>query len=135
MNEERLRNVVKALRESPAPLNFTMSYWGQGCGSPACAMGHYAFREDLQDVYILNELGDIQKVDRVVSEILQLPFESFAKHFDLSQQETMALFGSNGCNKAKTIEEAIAYIEDFITEKLGVKEAVEELIEEEMVLK
>ena len=134
MNEERLRNVVKALRESPAPLNFTMSYWGQGCGSPACAMGHYAFREDLQDVYILNESGDIREVD-IFSDFPEGPFESFAKHFDLSQEESMTLFGSNGCNKAETIKEAIAYIEDFITEKLGVKEAVEELIEEEMVLK
>ena len=138
MNEERLRNVIKALRESPSPRDFTMSCWGKDCGTPMCAIGHYAFRKDLQDTYVLR-VGEIYKIvetykEYVISHHMDI-FMELAKHFDLNQQESMALFGSNGCNEAKTIEEAIAYIEGFITEKLGVKKAVEELIESETVLK
>lgn len=132
MNKERLRNVIRALRESPNPKEFSMLSWGRCCGTPVCAVGHYVFRKDLQDTYVLR-IGEIYKTNgtRLGTDI----FKELAGHFDLNMQEIMNLFGSGGCGQAETIEEATTYIEDFIASKQGVEEAVEELIESETVLK
>lgn len=47
MNKERLLNVAKALRESTTPPDlFTMRFVMRECGTPACALGHYAARGD-----------------------------------------------------------------------------------------
>lgn len=62
--DRRLLNVARALRESPNPKAFTMLRFVHGddsfsntvgsaadwCGTPACALGHYGSRTDLQKI-------------------------------------------------------------------------------------
>ena len=76
---QRLLNVVRALRESPKPKAFSMDWYGYGpneafpCGTPQCALGHYAAREDLQDFLRLG-CDDAQTTEEAASYI-----ERFAK--------------------------------------------------------
>jgi len=129
MNEQRLRNVVRALRESTGPENFSMSSWATCCGTPACVIGHYAYRTDLQKAFTLTNHGDIYKIaDPVPISTFSTnePDITFAKHFDIALDESRNLFGCYGCGEAKTIEEAIAYIEDFIDKKLVIEEMIRE---------
>jgi hypothetical protein len=118
---QRLLNVALALRESPAPDRFTMVMWGHPCGTPACALGHYACRPDLQDTFALfwqrpNPLLGllIQGKRFITSEIV---WGAIGEHFGITADEVTRLFGLLGCNGAKTPEAAIAYIEQFVDHK------------------
>lgn len=119
MNAQRLLNVARALRESPNPEMFTMCEYGRSCGTPACALGHYAARQDLQ-----NHLALVKK-DK---ETFPVSYLSLAKknypisyhdrsvldHFGIDQWQATKLFGSCGCGGAKTAEAAAEYIERFV---------------------
>ena len=115
---QRLLKVARALRESPAPEAFNMDkyIW---CGTPACALGHYGSRPDLQRVMVVRKDGfgkpdlfyrhGIDLVDYWDYQILD--------HFGTSRAEAEDLFGSHGCGGAKTTIEAAQYIEDFVRRK------------------
>lgn len=138
---KRLLNVARALRESPAPKKFTMSHYIHGdyydearprynpkwCGTPACALGHYGARKDLQRLMrvipiksandqeyptlIYNNIGD----EVVYKDSLIM------KHFGLDNNEVEELFSSVGCGMAETPKEAARYIVKFVTQKMGNK--------------
>lgn len=122
----RFNNAVRALQESPAPHRFTMSRYGvpprsdsplfrdQGtCGTPACVLGHYAFRTDLQSMFRLED-GDLADAD---GERIDYTDPLVAEHFGISRTEAFLLFGQNGCGGAKSPAQAIKYIKDFIAQK------------------
>lgn len=132
--EQRLRNLIVALRESPAPDAFTMKYYGYigrnpwwdlplpkdyqesvqtqyPCKTPACVLGHYAARQDLQDVFKLTQCGTLDYGCNFSF------YTVLYQHFGLSDKECDELFGSYGCGRAHTTGEAITYIEQFITRK------------------
>lgn len=111
MNKERLLNVVKALRESPVPEKFTMHRFvymttANECGSPACALGHYAFRQDLQSAFTRDTFGPQSGVGCASECVLE--------HFHITEQQACQLFDSCGCDSAKTPNEAADYIEKFV---------------------
>lgn len=114
MNRERLLNVARALRESPAPDDFTMQRYGNPCGTPACALGHYAARCDLQQQFRLWEDGDNRSYHLTS---LGLDYESrdVIEHFDLSGwPDAEELFGPEGCGGALTAVAAAEYIERWV---------------------
>ena len=124
MNTERLKNVIKAIRERKEEAHFDMRWWIQ-CGSPACALGHYASRTDLQEAFVLTST----EVEPAVVDTNHRSFFGFtAEHFDITKQEALDLFRSDGCGQvginSVTAKEAIEYIEDFISRH----EAVDEVI-------
>jgi len=134
MNKQRLQNVVRAVREGRNE-DFNMSIYANHCGTPACALGHYAARGDLQEVFSLSSVnGDSFKIPVYNNTFTSIhtPFTVAAEHFDITIAETVELFSSSGCGKIGrepiTAKQAIAYIENFIT-KHEVKEVVEELIQ------
>lgn len=115
MNSVRLLNVVRALRESPRPEAFTMARYAHDgidhpCGTPACAIGHYAARGDLQDAFVVDGMAV-----RVGSE--WLTYSMIRAHFGLSVEEDVELFSEDGCGDAQTTEEAASYIEAFVARK------------------
>jgi hypothetical protein len=129
MNEQALLNVAKACRESKNPNEFTMACHINRCGTPACAFGHYAAREDLQsDFIILNpeEIeslaaendGELDASDGVLlrSTRKSVGFDSpeVAEHFGLLDEEMSELFSGFGCGEAETPIEAAEYIERFV---------------------
>jgi len=127
--EQNLRNVARALRESPRPDMFHMGLYGHPCGTPACALGHYAARPDLNGgrlVLAENEeplrprwipRGEMTLTDRL-GYIATYCDWIVQYEFGLSGSEAHALFnGHDGCGGAKTATEAADYIEAFIARK------------------
>jgi hypothetical protein len=119
----RLLNVAKALRESPNPDKFTMGLFGtvNGCVTPACALGHYASRPDLQRTFKLEEKQNTYGIINVwlclVDEPTRTPefaSEHVQNHFDISEAEADELFSPQGCDEAREPVAAAAYIEAFV---------------------
>jgi hypothetical protein len=113
MNEKRLLNVIKAIEESPNPKMFSMRSYSD-CGTPACAMGHYAARRDLQKTFRLDEDGNV--VTNNGSNLW-----ACENHFGITPDEDEELFGLTGCGDAKTPKQAIRYIRKFIARKKAEK--------------
>jgi hypothetical protein len=120
IHKKRLLNVARALRESPKPEKFDMTRFAIGeCGTPACALGHYAARRDLQRVLKL-KLGESwfgpwwaiasTKTNRQIS----LNGTLLQKHFGISARNLDELFEGDGCGKANTAIQAAKYIDSFV---------------------
>lgn len=132
----RLLDVARALREAPAEhaKRFTMYHyaWSEQmtrsdwrplgvesnwCGSPACALGHYAARTDLQ-----NGCRIAPKENKIVwadnSDSDGSIHQSFGMDwFGISARQFSSLFASNGCDQATTPVEAAEYIERFVLDR------------------
>lgn len=111
MNKHALLNVARALRESPAPNRFTMSMFGHSCGTPACALGHYAARRDLQHTFQLDS-GALRYADGAGG--VWLNSITVREHFDLTSEQIDTLFDEHGCDNAQTAEQAALFIEYFV---------------------
>lgn len=120
IQKKRLLNVARALRESKVPKDFSMACFVNDCGTPACALGHYASRRDLQREFDLTDTGAVCNSDglkvRVGSLILDWLGDALP-HFGLSPRETSELFTGDGCGNAKTVKQAARYIERFVARK------------------
>lgn len=84
------------------------------CGTPACAIGHYAVRRDLQRSFALDKGGDL--VDNNGYSVMHDSYQSL-KHFGIDYDEAEELFDSDGCGNASTALAAAKYIENFIERK------------------
>ena len=133
---QRLLRVAKALRESPNPKAFTMECYVQGDefgGTPACALGHYAARRDLQHMFTFiknpkrcNANSSYAKLvtyqymkDRKNIQYNNIECDIFyvtyiQKYFGITSNDMIELFGPTGCNNAKTPIQAAKYIERFV---------------------
>lgn len=113
---KRLLRVAQALREAKHPEDFTMARYVNECGTPACALGHYASRRDLQKllelckdkwrdfgIMYVGEPNDAGIYDPKVLE-----------HFGITENGSTELFGGVGCGDAKTPTEAADYIDAFV---------------------
>lgn len=89
---QRLLDVARACREAPEPGKFDMRSFVHGCGTPACAAGHYAARPDLH--------GGCLSFDKCHG-IVDLDGSSFfaaaPDYFGISADEATELFDSGGC--------------------------------------
>jgi hypothetical protein len=115
MNKDKIRIVIKALKETPHADRFSMESWGHPCGTPACAIGNYAARTDLQDELKLipNERGWQQLTS--ARNGMAVALDDVSEMFDLSEVEADILFGPNGCGGANTTEQAVAFLEWYLT--------------------
>lgn len=108
---DRLLKVARALRESKRPKWFNMGQYGYDCGSPACALGHYASRRDLQRAFKL--MGNNIKADGV-REFVAYYEPAVYEHFGITAEESSELFCAHGCGEATTAKQAARYIENFV---------------------
>lgn len=131
---KRLNNVIVALEEAPVPRAFNMGRYIYDtneserfdCGTPACALGHYAARTDLQKAFKIVLEKDVH--GRVFSAdicdrhgiSIDAPEDEplISEHFGLSTAEVVEIFGTEGCNDAKTPKAAVKYIRRFIERKV-----------------
>jgi hypothetical protein len=114
VNEERLLNVAKALRESKNPESFDMGlYVNGGCGTPACALGHYASRTDLQTAYRLKPDSEII-VRTSDGSCVDYNTMDIADHFEIQGDDLEDLFSPEGCGSALSTIEAAEFIEAFV---------------------
>lgn len=133
MNTERVLNLAKAVRETKYPEKFSMNSYVHPCGTPACALGNYAAREDLQSEFKLelvkDEFGDFFRI-AYADERTSVDFwdSRVRSHFDITDREATLLFGpvdphpeegteERLANVAKTPLEAAEYIERFVAER------------------
>lgn len=114
MNKDRLLNVVLALRESLDPDAFSMRNYQHECGSPGCALGHYASRDDLQEEFCL--MAGVLSMKMVPAIYWPICYDAMhvVHHFDITQEQAVELFGGQGCGNALTPEAAALYIEEFV---------------------
>lgn len=143
IGKKRLMNVVKALRDAAKNDElvkaFTMRFFGwsgndynklnqkiERCGTPACALGHYAARKDLQKKFTLatrnnrkTEAGKLIWRNGVPAEFGEYARDgqmTVSEYFDISKIDVENLFNSDGCDNAKTPTDAANYIEKFVKE-------------------
>jgi hypothetical protein len=115
IHAQRLLNVARALRESLIPDHFDMGIYAHHCGTPACAIGHYASRTDLQDLLFLSKGGNLcsattrDSIDYYEAWVLQ--------HFGITDEQSDELFSPQGCGNAETPNQAADFIEAFVAEK------------------
>lgn len=109
MNRERLLNVARACREAKTPEMFSMRRVKHPCGTPACALGQYAARPDLQSEF---RLGNDTSCVAVTSG--RYSYRRLCDHFQITEDDCDRLFGVWGCNDARLPIEAAEYIERFV---------------------
>lgn len=112
MNKERLLNVAKALRETNFSDEFTMNRFGHSCGTPACALGNYAVRRDLQSAFSLSKDGSLRRRRGRID--LGIDDDAVLEHFGITFQQSKELFAQTGCGNAESAGEAATYIERFV---------------------
>lgn len=135
---KRLLNVARASREHPVPERFSMNCYIHGdefstrqnqdavkrggvtpkdwCGTPACALGTFASRTDLQRKFvILRGSGGLPQLSFREGEA-KATYDSHASqdYFGLSYGQMSDIFGYDGCGGAKSPEAAALYIEAFV---------------------
>ncbi len=135
LQTQRLLDVATALRETPKALGqiFSMRKFGYGqedcmlpddvshltpesCGSPACALGHYAVRRDMQHKFKLSRFGQLTNNKGVT---ISFNDDAILDHFGLDLDEAYRLFSAEGCMQAKTPIQAARYIERFLSSQYG----------------
>ncbi len=93
------------------------------CGTPACALGHYAARTDLQRLLKISILKDYQGGKYATMDSFGSKsgsgwgMESVMDHFGIDSREFEELFDPDGCGNAKTPLQAAKYIEKFVKDK------------------
>lgn len=99
MNKQRLLDVARALRETPHPEKFDMGKYAHPCGTPACALGNYAARSDLQDHFRIHmdaeysamwiSTSDNKRADYFRGDVLEW--------FGITDEQAEELFSTYGC--------------------------------------
>jgi len=140
MNLLRMNALLIANRESTAP--FSMHNWTWGlfggeqisCNTPACLMGNYAARPDLQDTFFISDFGNLELCSnpgRALYDFYDVT-TALETHFDLTDEEVGELFNGDGCDGARQDRgKAIAYVEAFIARKLSERPAPDDEEDEE----
>ncbi len=125
---KRLTNLARIARDAQKAESllskvrrFTMHRWGYGadkgetCGTPACLLGHYAARIDVQRRFSLRKDGEVRThgKGRYANSLIQRA----ADHFGITFDDAHAMFGNSqapGANQAKSPAGAAQYVERFI---------------------
>ena len=132
LNILRLRKVVTALRDAAKirklARRFDMDQYGYAaesgntCGTPSCALGHFAARRDLQSLLRLDINGDLWFTRKTKGELApraaSFSSDRITKYFGFEDwEESELLFSSTGCGNATTPGMAALFIERFCNRK------------------
>lgn len=155
IHRKRLMNVAKSLFEADEVASFTMeaffrfkdadgrlvdpsAYSNEDseiprgtCGTPACALGHFAARTDLQrflkpppmfnpEYDLFNSGVPVYATD---GEPISIDDNDLEDYFGINWIEVERLFGADGCGGAKTPVAAAKFIERFVAKKIREQQA------------
>lgn len=118
-NVENFKNLIRAV-EGAHPDDFTMQTYSNDCGTPACVLGHYASREDLQSEFKLSRprVNMMKMVRNHAGHALSYASEEVLTHFGLTPDEAKDLFAEDGCGQADNERDvALQYLRLFLKEK------------------
>ena len=116
MNKARLEKLIVAL-EGVKPKQFDMTVYAHACGTPACVLGHFAARKDLQSKFKFND-----KCDRFSAAILSKKTgqavyhedDEVLEYFGINDAQSEYLFGCEGKNEHATPAQMRQRIRKFI---------------------
>lgn len=119
---QRLLNAAQSVldydhsEDKVVPGEIYMGSYIKPCGAPACVLGHYAAREDLQDDFRVQYRGIISRWQLTDG---GLGYDSIQvrAHFNIRLDESLALFGEYGCGNAKHPEQVSEFINNFVAKK------------------
>lgn len=136
LNRENFRKLIQSTLDAD-PRDFTMEVYAQ-CGSPACVIGNYAARQDLQSEFRLDAHG---RVLDVANELANYWGYKVREHFGISDQDTQDLFAApddsdedeegnvihkpGGCGDATTPEEAVHYLTMWMVKRCAEEDGVQ----------
>jgi hypothetical protein len=156
LNRENFRKLIQSTLDAD-PKNFTMKVYSR-CGTPACVLGNYAARSDLQSLLTIN-LGPyaplmLAKPDGL-HENTAYWSDEVCEHFGINAADAEELFAApsdddedcdpddyepGGCGDAKTPEEAVHFLtmwmverclrEDILAERLRLEELADKADDE-----
>lgn len=117
----RFANLIRATEEAD-PWRFTMRQIAHDCQTPACVLGNYAARRDLQRVFrlgVVKQLDDGGVIVGLSSAGHGVYFadNEVCSHFGIEPSEADMMFSSQGCNSATTPKAAAAFIRRFVERK------------------
>jgi hypothetical protein len=105
-------------------MGYDQTTWVNPCGSPACALGHYAAQYPKRFVLNPNWVSPITGLTRAVihlrsseNSVLSPTSSIVTEEFQITESESEELFNGGGCGEAKTAKEAAAYIRKFVRRK------------------
>lgn len=130
----RLENAALVLEEATnlkvdGERQFNMEKFVHFCGAPACVLGYYGSRTDLQKLMVISgtktkvkgRFGEYRLDAQLVyrkglyeQDIVDYYDERLLDHFGLNAEQSYELFGSEGCGGANTPLQAARYIRKFI---------------------
>lgn len=116
MNRKNFEKLLRANREAPADVFNMAQICGTptACGTPACLLGNYALRTDIQHTFKTQAERRLQLLDAEGTS-LWIDDARVCEHFDISRKQAERLFGRDGCNNAGTdLDAALAYVEHFM---------------------
>jgi len=123
IHAKRLLNVAVALLDAASSIKdgekscFTMKSYFNECGTPACALGHYATRTDLQEAFHQGPIEDrwvyLAGTTEFLTDYYCAPVQY---HFGITKVQARMLFSGGGCGGANTELEAVKYIKWFVSE-------------------
>lgn len=111
-----LRDCVKALNEVQTNRFYMEDYLDEypkesnnWCGTPACVLGHWLVREMSKMPTEERRFNPMLRLETLMTTVFSI------KHgYGLTADQRDELFGSYGCDGAKTKKQAIAYLQHFI---------------------
>jgi hypothetical protein len=89
---------------------FEINRYFHECRTPACVLGHYTAATGFRH---------FGRPDQNYPETFpgNVTYETIGIHFGIDIAEAIRVFGSNGCNNAKTGKQAAKYIRQFVKRK------------------
>lgn len=118
-----LRECVAALRAAPPEAPFSMKDFMQPyphaknnwCGTPMCVIGHWAFQKACAEIPMPSREQYRRMDDLTFNAVHSVGSTKDGRSkYGLTQGEVKELFGGFGCGNARTKQQAIEYIENFI---------------------
>lgn len=100
-------DAIHKRRKEPA---YSQDTFVHECGTPACALGHYAVLNPRRWHLVF------RAPSRINSEICS-PRNDAKDEFDITGDEYWQLFSSYGCDGAATAKQAAAYIRNFVKQR------------------
>lgn len=97
-----------ALHEKRSEPAYNQATYVHGCGTPACALGHWAKAN--RDRWFFDNFQPFLKKQPDVG-------GDAAKEFSIDEEESEDLFGVDGCDGAQTAKQAAKYIRSFVARK------------------
>lgn len=110
-------DVADAEHRAKGEPRYRQSKFAHACGSPACALGHYAAHNRRRGwrIGLTNVTGTQWAL--VHGQAIGCAYPSVLKEFELTKPEAAELFAADGCSDARTAKQAAKYIRAFVKRK------------------